>query len=205
MDFSELFTGGLLVFTVPLLLALLVWLFALVGFFEFSLLDLDLDHDVDTGGLPGWMDVFQALGLGMVPLSLLITVLFFGFGLSGIAATALLGVSLGIAIALALVVGLVLTAGGARVLRPLFTEYGKAQNAHSLVGQVARLTSTQLTPTFGTATLALRSGEVLQLSVRSESGPVDGLRPGHQLLLLEYREAQNVYLVEPFEPNSPPE
>lgn len=208
MDFTDLFAGHLLVFTVPILLSIIIWSFALLGFLEMQMLDIDLDHDVhlDSGGLPGWMDVFHTLGVGMVPLSLLVTVFLFAFGWAGLSVKLFLetdpGTTLLYGIPLGIGVGLVAAAGGARLLRPVFKEYGKAHDANTFVGKVASLTSTKLNPHFGTANLKLESGVVIKLSVRTDM-EVTEVKPGQKLLLLEYREAQNVYIVEPFDPDSP--
>ncbi|MEM9667044.1 MAG: hypothetical protein AAF970_19110, partial [Bacteroidota bacterium] len=218
MDVQTLFDAPLLIYTIPLLIAFAFWLLAFIGLLDFEALeaDLDLEADVDADlevdleadGDVGSLSVLQALGLGLVPLSVLLTVLFFSFGLTGIALHASaggllagLGWSLWAMNALfvpaALAVGLGVGAGSARLLSPLFQDYGRAESRSTLRGRIATVTSSTVSPTFGTAVVKLDGGTRVEVAARADEA--DGLRYGQHVVLFDYDPDTKIYQVGPFE------
>ncbi len=198
---NTLFEPTLLVFTVPVLLAVLFWLLAIVGMFDFEAFDLDLDFDGDVdvdvdldADVAGGGGFLQLLGLGMIPFSLMFTLLLFFFGWSGIALHALTGGGSNLLfIPIALLAGLGISAGAARLLHPLFKDYGQATGARALVGKVAILKSSTVSPTFGSAEVNV-DGDRFEIAVRSDT-EANTLAYGSRVLIYDYDEQRRLYLV----------
>ncbi len=195
---DALFAAPLLPFTVPALLALVLWLvasFGLVSFDGDADFDLDLDVEADAPFL-SW------LGLGTVPAFLLVTLFLFAFGWSGIGLHGLLGglfgldgwAATGATLPVALLAGLGTTGVLSRPLGRLFkTE--EAAKRKTLVGRTATVSSGTLTDTFGSVTLRTASGPV-EVSARVEPGV--SLAYGQKVLVYEHDEALNLYFVAPY-------
>ena len=227
MEFlTALFEGPLLLFTIPMIVAVLFWLTALLGLLDFESFDLDLDLDADIDAdidvdvdvdvdidadvdadvevAGGGMSFLHLLGLGMVPFSLIFTMVLFFFGWTGIALHSVLGSSLGwsglslnlLFAPIALVVAMAAAAGAARLLRPLFREYGKAHTARDLVGKVASLNSSTASATFGSAIVKV-AGDRIEIAARCD--PDDGEpRYGDRVLIIDYDAQKNIYQIAPY-------
>lgn len=227
---SALFESHRLVFTVPLLFSLALGSLSIFGLFDLEALDLDLgvgadadldldvgadveadvDPDVEAGG-----GVLEALGLGMIPFSLLLILLSFSFGWLGLAlefvlaapVSAWVGGGWGLSLVLtppALAGALVVTAPLARLLHPLFKDYGRARSEHDLVGRPATLTSGSVSPTFGEASVRLDRGIPVDVSVRTPDADHD-LEHGDTVLLFDYDPDARVYFVAPYSDDHVPE
>ena len=238
----SLFEPARVLFTIPLGIALLFGLLALIGLVDFDALDfdldldldldadvvdldLDLDADLDAGGdvggdVSGAFDgeagapgtsVLAFFGLGLIPLSLFITIWCVAFGWTGLALVEWLGPTVaalvgsgwatGLALApVAFALAVAVTAPAARLLRPLFDDYGRAKGARELVGKVAVLSSGRLTPSFGRASVTLPSGGRADVAVRLDEHDADAagtLAYGDDVLLYDYDAEQGVYLAAP--------
>lgn len=218
MEFvTALFRSPLLVFTIPMLVAVLFWLTAVIGLLDFKAFDLhlDVDHDADFDvDLDADLDahapfagggLLHLLGLGMIPFSLMLTLVLFFFGWTGIALHGLLGETLGwsglglnlLFVPASLVVALAVAAGAARGLRPLFREYGQAPSAADLVGKVGSLNSSTVSPTFGSA-LVILDGDRIEIAARCD--PEDNrLHYGDRVLIIDYDPQKNIYQIAPYE------
>lgn len=230
MDWSLLFEASLLVFTIPMFVAVVVGALGLVGLFDVEALDLDLDLDADAdvdvdvgadvgadvdgdvdvdadadGGGSGWM---QFLGFGAIPLSLFLVIVCFSFGWIGLLLVSLFGstvagvVGAGMATSLmlaapALVGALALAAPTARLLAPLFRDYGRADRADTLVGSIAVLSTTRVTPSFGSATVTLPDRGPVEVSVRTTNASGDDLGYGDEVVIFDYDAEHNLYYVAP--------
>jgi len=228
--FSTLFESHRLVFTVPLFFSLALGSLSIFGLFDLEALDLDLgmgadadldldagadvdadlDPDVEAGG-----GVLEALGLGMIPFSLLLILLCFSFGWLGLALEFLLagwlpaggGGGWGLSLVLtlpALAGAVVVTAPLARLLHPLFKDYGRARSEHDLVGRPATLTSGTVSPTFGEATVPSDHGVPVDISVRTPEADHD-LDRGDTVLIFDYDPDARVYFVAPYSDEHVPE
>ena len=216
MEFiTALFEGPLLLFTIPMLIAVLFWLTAMLGLLDFESLDFDIDTDVDVdidvdldvdadADVAGGGGFLHLLGLGMVPFSLIFTMVLFFFGWTGIALHAMLGTTLGwtglelnlLFAPLALVAAVAVAAGAARLLRPLFREYGKAHTARELVGKVASLNSSTASATFGSAIVKV-DGDRIEIAARCD--PEDGEpQYGDRVLIIDYDAKKNIYQIAPY-------
>jgi len=213
MNVTALFEPALLIFTIPLLLAFAFSGFTLLGFFDVDGLDVDLDTDldtdmdVDTDADVGGSGVLQGLGLGMIPLSLFLVLFCFSFGWIGLLLVSLFGSSVsgmvgtGLAASLTLAVpagavAVLVTAPTARLLQPLFQDYGIATGANELVGTVGVLSTQRVTPTFGSATVRMKGRGRVEVSVRiAENDDGLDLNYGDRVLLYDYESERNFYYV----------
>lgn len=203
---ADWFTGPRLLFSAPLLFALVVWCLSFVGLFSFHAFDLDLDldhdlhldadldHDADFGNVG---NLAQLVGLGMVPFSLFITLLLFWFGALGLGVHALYGITnwfiVGVVALPVLLVAARITGFTARRLQPLFRDFGQATQGHELIGKIATLTSGQLSTTFGQARVQLEGGVVVQVAVRADADPTTAVQ-GDRLVITDYLPEKNIYL-----------
>jgi hypothetical protein len=223
--FSGLFESHRLLFTIPLLFALFLGSLSVLGLFDLEAVDLDLgfdtdvdlgvdadldadlDADVDPDVEAGGGGVLQLLGLGMIPFSLLLIVLCFSFGWLGLLLEFLLlkpvsswvGVGWGLTLSvapLALIGALLVTAPTARMLHPLFKDYGRAKDVHHLLGKRATLTSGSVSTTFGSASAQLDHGQPVDISVRTTEDEND-LGYGDNVLIFDYDAENDLYYVAP--------
>lgn len=204
----ELFIQTSLSFPVVLLsfalcVAILYWLVAAMGIVDVDLLDIEVDsslenHSMHPEGLAG---LLLKLGLNGVPVTLILTLLFFfSWALCYFAELFLLrflplGIlryPLGLLVVAAALIAVVPVVGMLiRPLRPLFLKL-EATTSKSVLGQVAVVRSGRVTLTQGEATLE-DGGAGLILRVRAEEA--HGFKRGDRVVLLEYLEAEHAYRV----------
>lgn len=202
----------LVVFFAPMVFALALWAvssFGLLGDHSASPdadvdADIHADADLDADADGAWHgNVLHWIGVGMIPLPILLSLMLFLFGWLGLGIYFLLPLpqllSFGIAAPASAIATVFLSAGIARKLRPLFESYGHATRSTELVGKIAILSSTELTPEFGLARVKLDDGNWIEISVRAETAPAQPLAMGAQLVLTEYEAAIGVYYATPFE------
>lgn len=192
-----------------------IWLISAVGLFSHSAIeglmpqadfdmDADMDIDGDGGGLGhGLMDF---LSIGQIPISIILTVLFFIQAIMGVwlnhLAVGQLELSLswqlwtmffvnfGISFfAAVFVAGFVL-----KPIKPFFRDYGIATKASSLVGQVAKVSSSKVTSTFGSAIFKLDGGDIVDISIRTAEKDAIFVR-GQEVVIVDFNEEKNLYFV----------
>jgi len=183
--------------------AILYWIVAALGILEVDLLDIEADSSLEGGSLQpeGLAGLLLKLGLNGVPVTLVLTLLFFVAWAACYFVELLLlrhiplGVfryPLGVALAAAALmlaappVSLVI-----RPLRPLFRKL-ETTDTQSLLGQTAVVRSGKVTPVFGEAILE-DGGAGLILRVRAEEA--QGFKRGDHVVLLEYLENEHAYRV----------
>jgi len=198
---SELWTASLqfptVVFTIALGIALVYWLFVLLGALDIDLFggehldghDGGHDLDVDADGM------WHSLGLGSVPLTISIsTILLVAYcacllAMHYLAASWLPLVALPGALLLAFPIAGV-------IVRPLGSifEIQEGRSRHQYIGHVCTILTGPVDDTFGDATID-DGGTRLTVQVRSESKP--GLDRGDKALIIEFDSERHAYLVEP--------
>lgn len=204
----ELFITTSLSFPVVLLsfllcVAILYWLIAALGLIDIDLFGGDGVEVGDGDGLQaeGLAGLLLKLGLNGVPVTLVLTLLFFfSWILCYFIELSLLShLPLGLLrypLGLAVVVGCLLLAVAptrllVRPLRPLFHKL-EATTSRSLLGQLAVVRSGSVSLSFGEAVVE-DGGAGLILRVRAE--PALGFKRGDRVVLLEYLEGDNSYRV----------
>lgn len=216
---TELFEASLrgptVVFTIGLGIALLYWLFVLLGALDIDILGGgDVSGaakgigDVVTGGAKGGAEALKGvdadghgawsgLGLGKVPLTITVSlVLLVGWCSSLLVThyvmpTANTGVHW-MLLPILLVAALLVTSLLVRPLAPVFAvREGKSNRDY--IGHTCTITTGTVDPSFGQATLE-DGGTVLQLAVRCEAGK---LARGDKALVIDFDERRQAYVVEP--------
>ena len=169
--------------------------------------DADADHDADAvgGRSPLALGLFSFLGVGRVPLSILVTVLLFTWGAAGFIANALAQPRLGdgpkvalVSVPVAAVAGLLMTrAVSGLICRFMPLNETSARRRHELLGHAG----TAIYPVneqFGLAAVRDGEGNLFQVPCRVEPGR-EPIGKGHGLLLVGYSARQQIFHVIPDE------
>lgn len=186
------------IFSFLLCVAILYWCVAALGLVEIDVLDFDVD--LEAGGeMAGLMMKF---GLTGVPLTLILTLLFFfawiityfvELLLLHSMPLGLLRYPLGAVVAVAAVfLAVPITSILTRPLRPLFDNLSKASTSRSMLGRTAIVRSGRVTTTTGEAILD-DGGAGLILRIRADESL--GLKRNDRVVILEYIEVENAYRV----------
>lgn len=188
-------------FSFLLCLALVYWLVAALGILELDTFGGDFAPNGEGLELEGLAGLLLRLGLGGVPVTLVLTLLvFFAWFASYFVELLLLRhlplgwlrYPLGLAVAAAALLPAVpLTGLLCRPLRRLFRKV-EAPTSRGLLGQIARVRSASVSPHFGEADLD-DGGAGLILRIRAEV--TENFKRGDRVVLLEYLEAEHAYRV----------
>ncbi|MEX6501207.1 hypothetical protein [Pseudomonas zhanjiangensis] len=189
------------IFSFLLCVAVLYWCVAALGIFEVDLLDIEADSALDSVQPEGLAGLLLKLGLNGVPVTLVLTLLFFFAWTASYFVELLLlrylplGVlryPLGLLVAFAaLVVAVPLSAALCRPLRPLFRKL-EATTSKSVLGQTAVVRSGRVSLRHGEAVLE-DGGAGLILRVRADEAR--GFKRGDRVVLLEYLDGEHAYRV----------
>jgi len=181
------------VYTIPLAICLVFWLFSLLGVFDF--LDVDIDSEAGLAGL------LATFGLAGVPITLSLSLLFlFAWSLSLFSAAWLLpwlpeGLVYNAAGAAVLVISFVfsvyLTGKITRPLSRLFVMH-EARSNRSLMAKYCEITSLTVNEQFGQAKVE-DGGAGLIISIRAAT-PND-FKKGDSALIYEYDPDKNLYFI----------
>jgi hypothetical protein len=181
------------VYTIPLAICLVFWLFSLLGVFDF--LDVDIDSEAGLAGL------LATFGLAGVPITLSLSLLFlFAWSLSLFSTAWLLpwlpaGRVYNAAGAAVLVISFIfsvyLTGKITRPLSRLFVTH-EARSNRSLVAKYCEITSLTVNEQFGQAKVE-DGGAGLIISIRA-AAPND-FKKGDSALIYEYDPDKNLYFI----------
>lgn len=189
-----------LIFSVLLAVAVVYWLLAMIGLVELDFLPVSMAADGEAMEFGGAAGLLMKFGLDGVPLTVILSVLtllawlisyFAGFFLLQHLPWDVLRYTLGSGVVvMAVVIALPFTGLLLRPLRSLFAKL-KPVDSVSLLGQVARVRSPEVTLQQGTAELD-DGGAGLILQVRAEPGQ---FKRGDRVVLVEYLDAPNAFRV----------
>ena len=186
-------------FSFLLCVAVFYWLVVVLGGVDIDLLDADgVSKGGQTEGLAGLLSKLKLEG---VPVTLVLTLLFFFAWFFSYFAElwllrhlplGLLRYPLGLVVAFAVLLPAALVSSVlCRPLRPLFHKM-EATSSKSVLGQTAVVRSAKVTPSHGEALLE-DGGAGLILRVRADE--VCGFKRGDRVVLLEYLKAEHAYRV----------
>ncbi len=187
------------IYTVPLGICLVFWLFSLLGLFDLDVLDIDIDVDADAD-VPGLLATF---GFAGVPITLSLSILFFFAWTISLAATTwvvpllnlagqiLLFVAGFVVLIASFVISVFLTGKITRPLSKLFVTH-EAKSNYSLVSKTCVISSMKVTESFGQAKME-DGGAGLIISVRADTP--NTLKKGDVALIYEYDSEKNIYHV----------
>ncbi len=179
---------------------------AIEGFFPHPDLDTDISIDVDADGFSLGDGFLTFLSVGQVPISIILTILFFiqaiiGVWLNQFAINQLdlsvswqlwtmffvnFGISFFVAVFIA---GFVL-----KPIKPFFRDYGIARTADSLIGKTAFVSSSKVTKKFGSATFKLEGGDIVNIPIRAAEEESVFVR-GQEVVIVDYNKESNIYFV----------
>ena len=191
------------IFSFLLSLAVLYWCVAALGILEVDLLDIEADSALDNHALQpeGLAGLLLKLGLNGVPVTLVLTLLFFFAWIASYFVElfllrhlplGILRYPLGLVLMFgALLLAVPVTATLCRPLRPLFRKL-EATSSKSVLGQTAVVRSGRVTLSHGEAVLE-DGGAGLILRVRADEAR--GFKRGDRVVLLEYLEGEHAYRV----------
>lgn len=186
-------------FSFLLCVAVFYWLVVVLGGVDIDLLDADAPSE--GGQADGLAGLLSKLKLDGVPLTLVLTLLFFfawffsyfaELWLLSHLPLGLLRYPLGLVVAFAVLLPAALVSSVlCRPLRPLFHKM-EATSSKSVLGQTAVVRSAKVTPNHGEALLE-DGGAGLILRVRADE--VCGFKRGDRVVLLEYLKAEHAYRI----------
>jgi len=193
------------VFTIGLGIALLYWLFVLIGALDIDLLGagkglealkgVKLDADADAGG-----GLWDSLGLAAVPITITLSILLLvgwcGSLLAMHYGTAALGASSwlpGVVLVAMTVVALLVTSLAVRPLAPVFA-VAEGKSNRDYVGHTCTISTGHVDDGFGQATVE-DGGTVLVIAVRCDRP--GKLARGDSALIIDFDADRQAYLVEP--------
>jgi len=190
------FSPTVLPFTVLLILVFLYWMLMILGAVDLEVFDSlvpDVDLD-DGGGLFG--PLLQWLGIGSVPVMIMLSVfVFLGWAFSLIAdalihpgGDLLVGLALFLSIA---VVGFFLAGFFTRPLAVLF----KPEEHHKIMYSIGVATTSTVTPDFGQVEIPVR-GAPITLNARTKGDAV--IHKGEKVIVFDKDDDKGVYFVERF-------
>ena len=193
---SEAFSFPTIIFAFPLVILLLFWLMALVGFVDLEILDIDADVESESGsGASSWL---QSLGLDGVPVTVALTLLdIYAFAFTYLARKylaplfdgILTATAVGAIIAIvAVIIAVPLSALCIKPLRKLFVTH-EAIGKGELIGSLCTVTTLKVTATFGQAT----TDDGMLLNVRARE-PND-IKKGARVALLEFITHEDAFSV----------
>jgi hypothetical protein len=174
--------------------------------------DHDVEHDVatgaghDAGGMPAWAGALRFLGVGQVPVTMLLLILLGAFGILGwIANSAVLGITpkypggwaLGLVLALDVLVGGAIThrlAGFLGKAVPAFSS--TATSVKRLVSRRGHVVSAQVDETYGQVKLRDPGGTLITVFAVVDPGKPPIPRDS-SVVLVEYDPAKKRFVVVP--------
>ncbi len=188
-------------FSFLLCVAILYWCVAAMGIADVDLLDIEADSALDGVHPEGLAGLLLKLGLNGVPVTLVLTLLFFfAWMLSYFVEVlllrhlplGLLRYPLGLLVMpVAVLLAVPVSAALCRPLRPLFRKL-EATSSKSVLGQTAVVRSGRVSANFGEALLE-DGGAGLILRVRADEAR--GFKRGDRVVLLEYLPGEHAYRI----------
>lgn len=196
-----------------------IWLVSAIGLFSHSAIEgffphPHLDTDVNTGlhvnfdadGFSLSDGFLTFLSVGQVPISIILTILFFIQAVIGVWLNqfvinqlelslswqlwTLFFVNFGISFfAAVFIAGFVL-----KPIKPFFRDYGIVRTATSLIGKVATISSSKVTKDFGSAVFKLDGGDIVDISVRVAEKESIFVK-GQEVVIVDFNEEKNLYFV----------
>lgn len=204
---STAFSFPTLIFSVLLALISVYWFFTILGLFDIEILDFDFDLDMELdyageappiGGLAG---VMIALGLTGLPVTIIISfIILFAWFFTYISSLYLLslldvGIWFWLATAGTILFALMLSVPVTIFLtKPMqrFFRVSYATKSHELLGESCQVISSEVTATYGEAQLHKKENHFI-FQVRNAQK--NNIKKGDSVILLEYNQKQNYYLV----------
>lgn len=199
-----------LIFTVPILLVifyLILQAFGLVldlgGDVDTDAGDVDVDADAGMDDFPTFERALGFINVGRVPLTIIIATFLMFWGITGYTVNGIIKNAIGsfpsvfilASCASALVVGIIATKFLSGIIARIFPQIETYSSSNeSLLGQVARVVSGQVTSKFGRAKVKDQYGNELTVFCKIPDGKEVPKR-GDEVVLIEYDPSDNKFEV----------
>lgn len=199
-----------LIFTVPILLVifyLILQAFGLVldlgGDVDTDAGDVDVDADAGMDDFPTFERALGFINVGRVPLTIIIATFLMFWGITGYTVNGIIKNAIGsfpsvfilASCAAALVVGIIATKFLSGIIARIFPQIETYSSSNeSLLGQVARVVSGQVTSKFGRAKVKDQYGNELTVFCKIPDGKEVPKR-GDEVVLIEYDPSDNKFEV----------
>ena len=165
--------------------------------------DLDMDADADVGDAGGLGSFWASLNLGVVPVSLWISIFVIIIWLTSIMLNGILDAIFPVHNLFRLVGGFIILAPLTAILtkyavlpfKPVFNTV-KEKGKKDFVREVCEITTSKVTPGFGMAEIK-NAGAVINIDVRARTE--EGLTKNDRALILSYDKDEDVFQVTRFE------
>jgi len=190
-----IFSMPIIVFTIPLMIMIVFWLFALLGAIDIEILDPDIDTEAADGTGSSFL---ETLGLDGVPLTVAITLVeIYGFVFIYLARKyiaplfdgILTATASGFVLAIfALLLAIPFAAYSSKPLRRVFVTH-EAIEKSDLIGTYCIVTTQTVTEKFGQA----RADDGMIYSVRTAEG--NQIAGGSRVVLIDFSKTDDTYTV----------
>jgi membrane protein implicated in regulation of membrane protease activity len=190
-----IFSLPIIAFTIPLMIMIVFWLFALLGAIDIEILDPDVETDSADGAASSFL---ESLGLDGVPLTVAITLVeIYGFVFIYLAKKyiaplfdgILTATASGFVLAIfALLLAIPFAAYSSKPLRRVFTTHEGVQKS-DLIGTYCIVTTQTVTESFGQA----RADDGMIYSVRT--APDNQIAGGSRVVLIDFNKEDDTYIV----------
>jgi hypothetical protein len=201
--FKDLVLWYNLVFILPILLVILYLILQVFGLaldldgdadIDVGDVDVDVDVDVDLNGISTFDNVLGFMNVGKVPLAMIIATFLMFWGVSGFICNRIIRDTIGsfpspfimASCGVALMIGIIATkflSGVIAKVFPMIETY--SSDNQSLLGQVARVVSGEITSSFGRAKVEDQFGNVLTVFCKIPEGKEVPKR-GDEIVLVDY-------------------
>ena len=192
-----IFSMPIVAFTIPLMIMIVFWVFALIGMLDIEILDFTGDADVESTDSTG-SSFLESLGLDGVPLTVAITIVeIYGFAFAYLARKfimplfdgVLTATAAGFVVAVhALVIALPFAAYTSRPFRKLF-DIDEAVTKTDLIGTYCIVTTQTVNESFGQA----RAEDGMVYSVRT--APDHQIAGGSRVVLIDFNKDNDTFTV----------
>ncbi len=176
------------------------WIVVILGFLDIEVFDIDLDLDLDVDADLSFGSVFGMLNVGSIPFTIWLSIFILQMWGFSVVANLLLDAILPlpdiVRFLLCAIVFLPLAGMMTKVFtNPLKSAFEGRQSItkKDFVGKECLITSSQVTPTFGTAELTVDSVPQL-IDIRSKDEN-DAFKKGETALIYSYNEERDVFYV----------
>jgi hypothetical protein len=191
---NTFFSAPTIYFSIPFIFLMFFWVLTVAGLADFEMLDFLTDADSDSGQ-SAWL---EKLGLGGIPLTVVITVIdIYALALTYMARKYIMplfdgilsATAIGLLVAVcAIIIALPIAALTSKPLRRFFYTHQGIKKT-DLVGTICTVTTQTVTETFGQA----RTEDGMILSVRA-SLP-NNIGKGSRIALIEFNSSHDTYSV----------
>ena len=176
------------------------WLIVILGFLDIEVFDIDLDLDLDVDADLSFGSVFGMLNVGAIPFSIWLSIFIIQMWACSVVANLLLDAILPLPDILRFLLCAIVFLPLAGMMTKVFTnplksafEGRRSITKKDFVGKECLITSSQVTPTFGTAELTVDSvPQLIDIRAKDEN---DAFKKGETALIYSYNEERDVFYV----------